>query len=367
MADLIDRLQLIIRSEGPLGIDRYMADALGHPTFGYYMRQDPFGVAGDFVTAPEISQMYGELIGIWCAAVWQEMGAPSAFRLVELGPGRGTLMSDLMRACAAVSGFSDAAAIDLVEISPALRRMQQDVLRRRATWRQRFEEVPDGPLIVIASEFFDALPVRQFVRTERGWCERMVDLDPAAPLTAPALRFVLSPDPLPDPSILPPAVREAPVGAVAEVSPARAAAAEAVGARIAAFGGAMLVLDYGHDQSGAGDTLQAIRRHTYHDILREPGMADLTAHVDFEALARAANLGGAAAWRPVSQREFLLALGIEARAERLRQNATESQQSAIEAAQHRLTDPDEMGSLFLASAITHPSLPAPIPFREKYA
>ncbi|NNM73516.1 class I SAM-dependent methyltransferase [Enterovirga sp. DB1703] len=327
-----------------------MALALGHPRLGYYVTRDPLGAAGDFTTAPEISQMFGELIGLWAAETWSLLGRPAPLRLVELGPGRGTLMSDALRAAGVLPGFREALTVHLVETSPALREAQARTLQPAGvavTWHLQLAEVPPGPAIVIANEFFDALPIRQFVRARTGWHERMVGLGPDG-----ALSFGLAPDP--DPRLAAPGQP----GDVLEVGEAGLAIAAEIGARLARGGGAALVIDYGHHRSGPGETLQSVRHHAFADPLAEPGEADLTAHVDFEALARAAARAGASVHGPESQGDFLRALGIEARAERLRRGASAEQAAEIGAALRRLTGPgpDGMGDLFKAVAFAQPGV-----------
>lgn len=302
-----------------------MAEANAH----YYATRDPFGAAGDFVTAPEVSQMFGELIGLWCVEVWRAMGAPRPLRLVELGPGRGTLMSDALRAAGLAPDFLAAADVWLVETSPVLRAAQARAVPR-AGFREAFAETPDGPLLLVANEFFDALPVRQFVRQGQGWIERRVGLD--------GDRFIFLG-----------------AGEVAEAAPARDAAMAEIARRVAAFGGAALAIDYGYLESAPGDTLQAVREHRFAPPLEAPGEADLTAHVDFAALARAARAEGAAVHGPVEQGDFLRALGVEARAAALRPRGG----AAVDAALRRLTAPDAMGSLFKVIAVTHPDLAPP--------
>ena len=294
-------LVAMIAAEGPLTVERYMALCLGHARHGYYMRQDPFGRGGDFTTAPEVSQMFGELIGVWCAVAWQAMGAPP-FRLVEPGPGRGTLMADLLRAARVVPGFLEAARVHLVETSPVLRRSQENALSGAGTaihWHASIDEVPDGPTLLVANEFFDALPIRQFVRTGTGWHERLVGTDTGK------LAFGLAPDPLP-PALLPHWARAAAPGDIVEISPARNDAARSIGARLEAWGGAALIIDYGHERSAPGDTLQAVRAHAFQDVLDSPGESDLTSHVDFEALGAALRDGGANVHGPLAQGAFLM-------------------------------------------------------------
>lgn len=349
----------MIAAEGPMGIDRYMSLCLGHARHGYYMCRDPLGRAGDFTTAPEISQMFGELIGVWCAAAWQAMGAPSPLRLVELGPGRGTLMADLLRATRVVPGFLDAARVHLVEISPVLRQAQKDTLSSSGTpihWHERLDEVPAGPTLLIANEFFDALAIKQFVRTGTGWHERQVGLDEAG-----SLAVGLAPDPLPA-CALPAWAGSAKPGEVIEISPARDLAAQEIGARLAAMGGAALIVDYGHLRAAPGDTLQAVKAHGFQDVLEAPGDADLTSHVDFEALELALRQGGAVVHGPLTQGEFLSAMGLAERAEALKRQADALVRSDIDAAADRLAAQDQMGHLFKVIAATHPDRPPPYPF-----
>jgi NADH dehydrogenase [ubiquinone] 1 alpha subcomplex assembly factor 7 len=333
-----------------------MALALGHPKHGYYMTRDPLGAAGDFTTSPEISQMFGELVGLWLAETWIAQGRPSPFILAELGPGRGTLMADALRALRSVPGLFDVLQLHFVETSPVLAAMQKQNVPN-ATWHDRFDTLPEGPLFLIANEFFDALPIRQFVRMERGWCERFVMLDDDSTEDAPHFVPAITPVPIQSDDILPPSVRNAPVGSLAEISPASGAFAEDIALRLKRHGGAALIIDYGHAKSAAGDTLQALRAHKFVDVFETPGEADLTAHVDFEALALAARAGGAVAHGPVEQGAFLRSLGIKARAEALKARATPEQARDIDVAERRLTARDEMGSLFKVMALTAPNAP----------
>jgi NADH dehydrogenase [ubiquinone] 1 alpha subcomplex assembly factor 7 len=356
MTPLGEHIARLIRAAGPIPISQYMALALGHPEHGYYMTRDPLGARGDFITAPEVSQMFGELAGLWIADTWLKQGRPSPVVLCELGPGRGTLMADALRALRSVPGFLDAARLHLVETSPALRAAQKTQLPQ-ATWHDRFDDVPEGPLFLIANEFFDALPIAQFVKTERGWCERHVALSDDGLRLVPALAPVPT-----SATVLPPAVREAAAGSIAEISPASVAIAEAIGERIARRGGAALVIDYGHARSAPGDTLQAMRAHRYADPFDAPGEADITAHVDFEALALGVARGGARACGPVEQGAFLKALGIEARAAALKARADARQAQDIDSAVQRLTAPDQMGSLFKVLGVLPADAPAPAGF-----
>lgn len=341
-----------IASGGPITVADFMAEALGHPEHGYYTTREPFGTAGDFTTAPEISQMFGELIGLWAAVTWQSLGCPERVVLAELGPGRGSLMNDLLRAAATVPPFLKAAEVWLVETSPRLRaRQRQTLAGRDAQWCERFEDLPDGPLIVIANELFDALPIRQFEKGGGSWRERMVGLD------GDSFTFVAGPETQPE---LPAEVLAAADGAIAETCPQGRALAAAIGRRIGRVPGAALIIDYGHALSGVGDTLQAIKRHRFHPVLETPGSADITAHVDFEALAVAAI--PARAWGPVTQGAFLAALGIQARAAMLAQSGGPKVAADIAGQMRRLIDPAEMGTLFKVLALAHPALPAPIGF-----
>ncbi len=365
MTALGDRLAARIARLGPITVADYMAAALTDPEAGYYMTGDPFGARGDFVTAPEVSQMFGELIGLWCADTWERMGAPDPVLLVELGPGRGTAMADALRALHVAPDCRAALRPQLVEISPALGARQRETLAAagvEAKWHERLDQVPEGPLLVIANEFFDALPIRQFERRPEGWCERLVGLVPGGK----QLAFTLGP---PVSSLgtlvqvqIPAAWRAAPAGAEVEVSAPGIAIAAEIGRRLAAHGGAALIVDYGHAAPRTGITLQAVRRHGAHDVLAEPGSADLTAHVDFAALAQAATEAGARAYGPVDQGELLGALGIGARAEALRGGASPAQAATVDAARHRLTDAAEMGTLFKALALSHPDVGAPAGF-----
>ena len=422
-----------IAADGPMPIDRYMALCLSHPVHGYYATRDPFGRAGDFTTAPEISQMFGELIGLWTAQVWLQMGAPARFALIELGPGRGTLMADMLRAAKAAPGFLSAADVTLVETSPTLREVQAKTLAGQdVRWAGTIEEAltsqspspgtgegkggvglrtersplraapspatplqaqpphpsrrsapihpplfeggrtaplpeddpgsaaeaavrDDAPLpaIIVANEFFDALPIRQFVRAPSGWRERLVGLAPDQNLDfglAPAAPDLAFPD--------------APEGSIREVCPLGLDIAARIGAHLSAHGGAMLAIDYGYG-SGFGDTLQALRAHAFADPLETPGEADLTAHVDFSALASAASARGAVPMRLVDQADLLERLGLFARAEGL-SRAAPHRRDEIFAAANRLTDrsPRGMGALFKALAVCDPRMGSPPAFES---
>jgi NADH dehydrogenase [ubiquinone] 1 alpha subcomplex assembly factor 7 len=351
-APLLDHLRAEIGAEGPLTLARYMEEALFHPRFGYYAARDPLGARGDFVTAPEISQVFGELVGLWCADYWQRIGAPDPFLLVELGPGRGTMLADALRAARVVPGFAAAARVHLVERSRPLRAAQARILAAASpVWHDELQSVPPGPLLLVANEFLDALPVRQFVRRGGAWYERRVGVGADG-----ALRFVI--DTAPADLAL-----EAPGGAIRETRPAADALAGEVARRLAAHGGAALFIDYGYFPSACGDTLQAVRRHHGHDVLADPGCADLTAHVDFAAFAEVAADAGARVWGPVAQGAFLSALGIEARAQKLIVHADATQALLIRSGCRRLVDPAEMGTLFKALGLTARDVPPPAGFQ----
>jgi NADH dehydrogenase [ubiquinone] 1 alpha subcomplex assembly factor 7 len=309
----------------------------------YYTTRDPLGAAGDFVTAPEISQMFGELIGLWAADLWARAGRPD-IAWVELGPGRGTLSADALRAMAKAGLVPP---VHLVETSPVLRDLQRTAIPQ-ATHHESLDTLPAGrPLIVIANEFFDALPIRQLVRTGQGWRERSVDHDGAR--LVPGLgeqRFD---------AVIPEGLRE---GDVIETSPAAISYLRLLAGRLAAQGGALLAIDYGYEGPLAGDTLQAIRRHRFADPYEAPGEQDLTAHVDFAALADAARQEGLVPHGPVTQGALLAALGIHARAAALA-HAQPARLSEIEAAYRRLVAPEEMGTLFKALAATSAGWPTP--------
>ncbi len=362
---LAHRLARRIVMDGPISVGTFMAEALGHPQFGYYMRRDPFGAGGDFTTAPEISQMFGELAGLWCVDCWARLGGPTPFHLVELGPGRGTLMQDALRAAAMVPAFRAAATVHLVETSPALRDRQKQtlgpmlgpVLGDALRWHDRLEDVPDGPTLLIANEFFDALPIRQVQKTAHGWFERLVDVDPAGAPEAPRFRFVLEAFGSSGNRLVPDSLRDAPDGSVVEVSPASQSVARSIGARLAAHPGAALIIDYGYARGPAvGDTLQALRRHAYAAVLDTPGEADLTAHVDFAALAAAARTAGADVFGTVDQGEWLVRLGIRQRAAALATKASAAQAADIHTALARLIEPEQMGTLFKLLAVASPGL-----------
>ena len=328
-----------IARAGPIPVHQFMRLCLAHPEHGYYRTQQAIGAAGDFVTAPEISQVFGELIGLWAAEIWAAIGRPSSVALVELGPGRGTLMADALRAIAKVAPeFREALRVHLVEINTTLRAAQAEALRQAApTWHETLKTLPNDPLIVIANEYFDALPIRQFIRTDTGWRERVVTLD-GDRLAFAAGETVEWGD-------------AASPGSVVETSPESQAQIGVIARHIAHRRGAALIVDYGPFESGIGDTLQAVRRQQKVDPLAQPGLVDLTAHVDFARLAVAARAEGVVAYGPVTQGTLLRRLGVAVRAATLVKSAGPERGRAIEAAIARLIEPDQMGTLFKALAL----------------
>ncbi|WP_420417861.1 class I SAM-dependent methyltransferase [Pacificispira sp.] len=361
MTPLETHLRRRIAIEGPLTLADFMGDALGHPELGYYITRDPFGRAGDFTTAPEISQMFGELIGLWCAEVWAQMGSPGKVHLVEFGPGRGTLMADLLRAAKRMPGFLDAVRLHLVETSPILRQTQARALERAPmapAWHSDIATLPDdAPLLIVANEFFDALPIRQVQKTREGWRERLVAVDPSKD----ELALMIAPGPGPIAGLIDPALAaRTKVGRVVELAPLAWRIAGDMGARLSAQGGAALAIDYGYEGPATGDTLQAVKAHKPCPIFETPGEADLTAHVDFTALGRAASAGGCRVSPVVTQGDFLRALGIEVRTQSLVKAAPGATGRQIAMARDRLIGADGMGTLFKVLGLAANDLP-PLP------
>ncbi len=354
MSDLAGILRTLIAEEGPISVERYMELALGHPEHGYYMNRDPFGASGDFTTAPEISQMFGELVGIWGAEVWSSMGRPNPVRLIELGPGRGTLMSDALRAARIVPDFRSAIDVTLIETSPTLAEIQYETLLTAGApvaWAATFAEAPtEGPLIVIANEFLDALPVRQYVRSHNRWRERLIKLDNVG-------RFMFTVARDPEPFIQAPGEE----GDILEVNPSAHRLMYELASRVVRQGGVALFVDYGSAVTSIGDTLQALRAHRMVDPLAEPGEADLTAHVDFAAMSRSARAAGAAVYGPIDQGDFLRGIGIDLRARALAERAPPGRADEFEIARQRLVGKGdgEMGALFKVMAVANRALPAP--------
>jgi NADH dehydrogenase [ubiquinone] 1 alpha subcomplex assembly factor 7 len=356
---LAARLHARIAKNGPLSVEAFMQACLSDAAPGAYTSRQPIGGAGDFITAPEISQIFGELIGLWAVAVWQSMGEPRAVTVAELGPGRGTLMADAFRAWRAVPKFLDTVSVALVETSPVLVAAQRSTLRDAQVpvrWYATPEELSDGPLIVLANEFVDALPIRQFIRRGGAWRERLVASDRSGGFCfteGDQLKLGDLPDSAPDGSIL-------------ETRPAAQTLMHELARRAALAPLAALIIDYGHDQTGFGDTLQAARDHRFAATLADPGSADLSAHVDFADLKRLASALGLKPYGPMPQGEFLLKLGLGERRNRLLQRATPAQAEAIASGASRLVDPKQMGILFKALALTGADLPPPPPFGPQH-
>lgn len=338
-----------------MSVAAYMEAALTHPEYGYYMHARPVGAQGAFTTAPEISQFFGEIIGVWCAHAWQSIEMPPQCLLMEAGPGRGTLMADLLRATRHVVGFHEALEVRLVEVSPVLRQEQARALSAYpfVTWEDAFFSEIAAPSILIANEFLDALPVRQFERMAEGWHERLVGWSEAQ-----GLHWAVAQEPDEEAEksgFLP---QGAEIGAIAEYCPQALALSAKLAEMWRASGqpGVALFIDYGFEV-GYGDTLQAVRRHRYHPVLARPGEADITAHVDFGALGRAAQACGLQIWGPVSQAHFLGALGVAQRCEAMMSRADPEQKEALLSGFRRLVDPEQMGRLFKVMALASPDMP----------
>jgi NADH dehydrogenase [ubiquinone] 1 alpha subcomplex assembly factor 7 len=351
---LEQEIRRLIAAAGPMPVADYMRLCLTHPQHGYYTTRDPFGSSGDFVTAPEISQMFGELIGLWLASAWRQMGAPENVRLIELGPGRGTMMKDVLRAVRVVKPFRSAIVLHMVEISPVLKEAQQEMLADTdvpAFWHETLDDVASGPCMIIANEFIDALPIHQAVKQPDGWHERVIEIGADG-----NLGFGIARETLPHfETGLPRALRQSPDGAIFEWRDDRFALE--LGRRVRSEGVA-LILDYGHIHYSTGDTLQAVAGHAYANPLHNPGEADLTAHVDFEALAQSAESIGGRIHGPITQRDFLLHLGIDKRAETLKSGLPRDKAREIDMAQSRLTETGAkgMGQLFKVLAVTDPKV-----------
>lgn len=357
MTPLAKKIAHLIEQAGPLPISDYFALCLADPEFGYYRTREPFGRSGDFITAPEVSQLFGEMIGVFLVHAWQAQGAPETVQLVEIGPGRGTLMADALRVLERLApDLYRSAGIHLVETSERLRNVQRQTLVRikdRITWHTAFEAIPPGFTLMVANELFDAIPIRQFVKTADGFRERVVGLDAQGALVFGAGTGGL------DPALLPGGQTRVPEGEIFEISPARSAVMQAVSEKIVRDGGTALVLDYGHLVSGYGDTLQAVYRHVFDPPLARPGEADLTSHVDFQSLAEAALSVGAHVHRPMSQGEFLVGLGLVERAGALGAGRDALTQAAIRDAVNRLAGEGEgrMGQLFKTLAVSSAAVP----------
>jgi len=350
---LKDRLKRLIAASGPISVADYMAACLGDREAGYYTTREPFGREGDFITAPEVSQMFGELIGIWCVSEWDALGRPGAFVLCEIGPGRGTLMSDMLRTIERLAPQMLATArVAMIETSPRLVERQKEKLAdagAKIDWFERFADIPgdtaNGPLILVTNELFDAIPLRQFVKVNGRFVERMIALD-----DKDEFQFVSGLAGI-DPALLPASHAAAPEGAIFEAAPARTALMQEIATHIATTRGAALNIDYGHLEAGFGDTLQAMLKHGFDDVFAHPGEADLTSHVDFDSLEKTARASNCKTGT-MTQGEFLLAMGLLDRAGRLGADKDAAFQEKIRQDVERLAAPDQMGTLFKVLALS---------------
>lgn len=353
MTKLLDNLIRRVQSEGPINLADFMSQALGNPEFGYYKNRVPIGKKGDFITSPEVSQMFGELIGLWSAVCWQKLGAPSKFNFIELGPGRGTLIKDAIRAAKRISGYLDSLKIHLIETSPVLTQRQMQVLsnfEKKCMWHETFEDVPDGPFFLIGNEFLDVLPIRQYVGVAGLWYERLIGFNQ---LRA-SLCWIKSSIPAAAEFSVPPGLIDRNDGVIWEICFEARKIISSISTALLERGGVAIFIDYGYTKQSGGNTFQAVRNHEYVDPLMAPGLADLTAHVDFEAIKQIAETSGIKVSGPVTQRLFLRTLGIEQRAEQLMTRATAIQKREIQTGLKRLIDDNAMGSLFKVIALSHP-------------
>ncbi|SJZ95193.1 class I SAM-dependent methyltransferase [Consotaella salsifontis] len=361
MTPLGQRIAALIDEQGPISLETYWSMALYDRQGGYYMARMPFGREGDFITAPEISQMFGELLGAWMVAAWRGLGAPAPFIFAEIGPGRGTLMADMLRTARKLEpDFAKAARVHMIEVSDRLADVQMATLDRLDLPVSRVRalgELPEGPLLLVGNELFDALPIRQFIHDGSEWREQRIGRSQdglafvACPLDTEDAAWLTALPGLPPPS----------AGTILEMSPARTALAHSVARRLAAASGAALFIDYGHGGLAYGDTFQAISRHERADPLAEPGEADLTSHVEFGSLARAMQAGGLAVAPLANQGDFLLSLGLLERAGALGAGRSAAEQAAIVAAAERLAGSaaGQMGSIFKVLAAASRPLPLP--------
>lgn len=352
---IAEQLRQRIRNEGPLSIASFMTEALFDPRAGYYATKDPIGAGSDFITAPEISQMFGELMGLWAAQSWIEFGSPKPFHLIELGPGKGTMMADALRAGRAAPGFLDAVQVHLVEASAALKAVQARTLSQTGAdirWSNRLDMIPAGPSLILANEFLDCLPLRQAVRKDGTWHERVVSLK------EDAFVFSLGAPLGVDEALIPDTLRDAPDLSLVELRPGDQQVADMIAARFAEHAGRALFFDYGPASPEIGDTLQALRQHEKVDPLDNPGTADLTARVDFAGFTDHAQQAGLTAYGPMEQGEFLLKLGLEQRAAYLMEQSP-PHKAALARQIWRLTDAEQMGSLFKVVCLDAAGQPVP--------
>jgi NADH dehydrogenase [ubiquinone] 1 alpha subcomplex assembly factor 7 len=367
---LADKIKGRIKAHGPLSVSTFMGLCLHDPDFGYYQFQSAIGGTADFITAPEISQVFGELVGIWAAVTWRAMGAPAAFDLVELGPGRGTLMADALRAGSVVPGFLKAARIRLVESNRTLVKQQQKALSAyadRISWhssaaRLFWANEPPLPCIVLANEYLDTFSIEQWVVRDGEWRLRAVGVD------GDALAFTeIDKASWPADVHQPPMLAAAPEGAICQtsagpVSSQQLLAHGILGARAQVAPMVALFVDYGFGEPVVGDTLQAMSEHQYVSPFRAPGCDDLTAHVDFSSLANEFRSAGLLVDGPITQTEFLLKMGLVERAQVLMREARADQVNTIETGARRIADPDGMGGLFKVMAVRSPGMPVLPPF-----
>jgi NADH dehydrogenase [ubiquinone] 1 alpha subcomplex assembly factor 7 len=348
---LSGRIAASIMRSGPIPLDVYWREAMTAPGDGYYMRGQPIGASGDFTTAPEVSQVFGELVGLWLIEAWVQAGKPAPFTLKELGPGRGQLMADILRTARMAPEFLEAADIVLVEASHSLRaeatqRIGAVSVTWHSSWEAAFSTPSETPLFLIANEFFDALPIRQFQKSTDGWHERLVGLTEAGDFTFEAGPVVDLPE-----DALTEDIAQAPNDIILEYAPERTALATAIGQRLSSIDGAALLIDYGHASGRLGDSLQALQAGRAANPLRDPGKADITSHVDFEQVKRMTEIAGCRCWGPVDQGTFLLRLGAENRVAALSKNASPEASADLQRSVRRLVHPLEMGAIFKAAAI----------------
>ncbi len=360
---LEQELKKLISANGPISMAQYMGECLGHPKHGYYMHKDPFGSKGDFTTAPEVSQMFGEMLGMWIANAWQDLGQKTPVKLIELGPGRGTLMADILRVLNIVPQLKENLSVHLVEMSPTLMAAQKQSLsavdKTPVHWHKSIADVPEGFSFIIANEFFDALPVHQFEMTDKNWRERVVDVDNDSLATLITALAAPSPALFMTDEVLRNSAKN---GDIIETSPLSITIMAEISRRIASHGGAGLIIDYGYKKAALGDSLQAMKNHAFCQIFETPGEADITAHVNFEVLAKCASECGLDIFGATTQGAFLKQLGIEMRAEKLKSNATPEQKQDVDAAIKRLTGDKEMGTLFKVMAVQNKDMPKPVGF-----
>lgn len=359
---LAEKIKALIRANGPISVTDFFSLCLADPDYGYYQTREPFGREGDFVTAPEISQLFGEMIGIFLVHAWQRHGMPANPRLIEIGPGRGTMMADILRVVARIApSLYQSAGVHLVETSVKLQAVQKETLAihaGRVSWHQSFDTVPAGFSLVAANEFFDAIPIRQFVKTPAGFRERTVVIDHEG-----ALAFGIGTAGI-DRALLPGDPSDVPDGTIFEIAPARRTVMETLCERLKNSGGSAVIIDYGTMVTGFGDTLQAVKRHDYDPPLAHPGESDLTSHVDFQHLAEVARSAGVAINGCLRQGDFLYGLGLRQRVKALSQGKDTAMADLIRAAASRLADEGEgkMGELFKVLAVSSPAVDL-MPFR----